>query len=144
MLGRIPPPHGYPRQAPASTPLHPSLLGTNLRCLFMDTIKDRTEPSRRIENFFGGEGGGCPKGADQYDSSVPPPLHFFYKNYFLPSGVFGMIKYLARNPWQSVGCKGGGAKGNPTMSAPFGKPPPSPHTSTLTIYHHQKLFSWIL
>ena len=37
MLGRIPPPHGYPRQAPASTPLHPSLLyilGTNLRCLF--------------------------------------------------------------------------------------------------------------
>ena len=55
----------------------------------------------------------------------PPPLAFFYKNYFLPSGVFGMIKYLSRNPWQSVGCKGGGAKGNPTMSAPFGKPPPS-------------------
>ena len=48
----------------------------------MDTIKDRTEPSRRIENFFGGEGGGCPKGADQYDSSVPPPLQFFTKIIF--------------------------------------------------------------
>jgi hypothetical protein len=64
----------------------------------MDTIKDRTEPSRRIENFFGGEGGGCPKGADQYESSVPPSLQFFtkIKNYFLPSGVFGMIKYFIR------------------------------------------------
>ena len=54
----------------------------------MDTIKDRTEPSRRIENFFGGEGGGCPKGADQYDSSVPPPLHFFTKIIFSRVGIW--------------------------------------------------------
>ena len=36
-----------------------------------------------------------------------------------------MIKYLTRNPWQSVGCKGG-EKGIKKWSAPFGKPPPSP------------------
>ena len=65
----------------------------------MDTIKDRTEPSKRIENFFGGEGGGCPKGAEQYDSSVVPPLAIFYKKYFLPRGGFDSIKYLSRNPW---------------------------------------------
>ena len=37
-----------------------------------------------------------------------------------------MIKYLTRNPWQSVGCKGGGERGIKKWSAPFGKPPPSP------------------
>jgi len=57
----------------------------------------------------------------------PPPCNFLQKLFSPEWGtVFGMFKYLSRNPWQRVGCKGGGAKGNPTMSAPFGKPPPSP------------------
>ena len=63
----------------------------------MDTIKDRTEPSRRIENFFGGEGGGCPKGADQYDSSVRPPLQFFTKI------IFSRVGYLV---WLSTSYEG--------------------------------------
>ena len=56
--------------------------------------------------------------------SATSPLLFFYEMSFARGVNFCMLKYLTRNPWQSVGREGGVSRASIAWSAPFGKTPP--------------------